>query len=617
MASLCARCLVLNSPKAKCFGSGTVGLAIFAACFTLFSLSSSPTIGWLDSPEFVAQAASLGVAHSPGHPLPALLGRLATLFPIGDIVWRVNLMSSLCAALAIASFFYCIRLFLSISAPALHKNWRTILAATIAMLLACSWAVWANATRAEVYALQALLLALSLYFILRYVVEDHPRDLFGASFSAALGLANHHVMMLMLFVPGLVFLFARSRRPSLAQIKYSLFIGLTGLSALLYLPLRSLAHPLVNFGAPHTLERFIWTLRGAAFSKSVAGAHVSSPFLDSLQILSALSASLSLPLLLLAFIGIFTGVQKPKLRPLSLFLCSVLALCITLRVLLGFDPSTADHHAYLLPALMVLFLFTALGIAQLCQWATHAVRPLPTAPALALFAIALIIPIQLWSNWQKSNLASSWGADEVARWELRTLPPRSLVLTAYFQTTFRQWALQVVDGARPDISLLDRSFLGYPGMPEEAMHADPSLTDLIRAPLRPGVPSPMALLQATAKARPVFVQLHPSVDLALQRAVLPAGPFARFVGSGLGVDDALIADRLARRQLQAIVKRGSPAEQHEAVGTLLWHDATRLDQYCTLGQRENAAEVYRQALTIAPRDEMLHEMALRCQLLTP
>ena len=42
--------------------------------FALYALTASPALGWLDAPEFAAAAASLGVSHSPGHPLVALVG---------------------------------------------------------------------------------------------------------------------------------------------------------------------------------------------------------------------------------------------------------------------------------------------------------------------------------------------------------------------------------------------------------------------------------------------------------------------------------------------------------------------------------------------------------------
>ena len=59
----------------------------------VYALTLRPTIGWNDSPEFVDTAYTLGVAHPPGFPTYALLGKLAALLPVGSIALRVNLLS--------------------------------------------------------------------------------------------------------------------------------------------------------------------------------------------------------------------------------------------------------------------------------------------------------------------------------------------------------------------------------------------------------------------------------------------------------------------------------------------------------------------------------------------
>ena len=44
---------------------------------------------------------ALGVPHPPGSPLYVLIGRVFTLFPIGEVALRINFMSALSSALAI------------------------------------------------------------------------------------------------------------------------------------------------------------------------------------------------------------------------------------------------------------------------------------------------------------------------------------------------------------------------------------------------------------------------------------------------------------------------------------------------------------------------------------
>ena len=87
-------------PPERCTLPIVAALFVFATAFVVYAWTASPAIGWLDSPEIVAASASLGVAHSPGHPMESMLGQLGALLPIGDLPFRVNLMSALTGALA-------------------------------------------------------------------------------------------------------------------------------------------------------------------------------------------------------------------------------------------------------------------------------------------------------------------------------------------------------------------------------------------------------------------------------------------------------------------------------------------------------------------------------------
>ncbi len=588
-------------------------LALFALSFAIYALTAAPAIGWLDSPEFVAQSLSLGAAHSPGHPLYGLLGYLASLLPVGDRVWRINLLSGACAAGSVSLLFLCAHVLIARIAPRVSARSCLWMAMSIALFAGASWALWSNAVRAEVYALQALLSTGALLALLHYEDTQATRHLLVASLVLALGLANHHLLTLTILVPGALFVFWRERRPGLRVAAMSAGVGMLGLCALVYLPVRSLRHPLVNFGAPHTLERFFWTLRGAAFAKSAQEAHVSTPLMDTVQVLDAVVDALSLPLLLLAIFAIYLGCRVAAQRRLTLFLAAIAIITIAVRVLLGFDPETPDHHAYLLPALLSLWLLAIAGIAQLCSLAVSARRPLRAAPALCALALALMVPIQLFGEWPRTSQRSNVAADEMAHWSIDALPANSLVLIAYHQTRFRLWALQAVEGARPDVSIIDRSFLTYPGMAGEAKHFYPELAALIDSPLRAGEPSPMPLLHELAKERPVYAELHPNLDLDLARALQPAGAFAR-LDAPANMHDT---ERAARRQLAALFADASLSERDDTRAALLWYDATTLDELCILGDKDRAREVLADALQLAASDQMLLEMASACGLSVP
>ena len=88
---------------------------LFVFPFLIYLLTLSPTIYVRDAGLSVAGAYSLGVANPPGFPIYYLMGRLFTLLPIGDVAFRVNLMSAFFGALAIMLVGRGIEVFLEIA----------------------------------------------------------------------------------------------------------------------------------------------------------------------------------------------------------------------------------------------------------------------------------------------------------------------------------------------------------------------------------------------------------------------------------------------------------------------------------------------------------------------
>src|SRR5262245_62207104 len=87
------------------------------AALWVYVLTLSPTVAWMnqgeDSGDLLAASATLGIPHPTGYPLFVLLGRLASLLPLGSVAFRINLVSALAGA---AGVFFLARLVLELSA---------------------------------------------------------------------------------------------------------------------------------------------------------------------------------------------------------------------------------------------------------------------------------------------------------------------------------------------------------------------------------------------------------------------------------------------------------------------------------------------------------------------
>src|SRR5436853_923547 len=166
-----------EKPRFACAG------AVAFVALLIYWATLAPTVTLVDSGELIVAASSLGVAHPPGFPLYVLLAYLATLFPAASVAVRVNFFSALCAALA--SGMLTLTVFEAMidtgasrlsSSRAAHKKKKGVSKETVAvesravramiafgpaigagLLMAFSRTLWAYATIAEVYTLNALL----------------------------------------------------------------------------------------------------------------------------------------------------------------------------------------------------------------------------------------------------------------------------------------------------------------------------------------------------------------------------------------------------------------------------------------------------------------------------
>lgn len=585
-----------------CTLAAVIGAVLFFAAFSIYAWTCAPAIGWLDSSEFVAAAAGLGVPHSPGHPLQAILGHAATLMPLGDVAFRVNVLSAaLSAAAVVVVYRSLLRLGRGLSPTA--KPWVSpLVAVVLSSSLAVSSATWMQAVRAEVYALELLLLAGALYAAVSYSLSRSRSALLVFSLITGLALATHHYMTLTFAVPAAV-LMLWTAWPRPGPLAASFTCAALGLASFAYLPIRASVDPLLNWGNPSTIARLGWTISGRAFTKSLGEEHASGAGLDAVQVVATLIAASPL-LPLLALLGLYLAIRIGRGRKLAACAAGMVLLASFGRIVLGFDPETPDHHAYLLPALLGLAVLAALGIHLLVAAVG---RHGPQAALIAALSVAGFAAFTTQTTWQMVDQGDSYAADEVARMGLEDLPPRAVALTSYFQTSFRLAALQAAEGQRPDVAIIDRSFLSYPGERETALRKHPALASLIESGLEPGRPVPLAALRSTATERPVAIELHFNLDRGYHQALHPAGAFASFETKE---EDQKLWSYI--QALRSVAERSSGSDQTWAKLHLLWTYYVHLLHACERREHATAQRLFAAAMELAPEDAMLQELATGC-----
>lgn len=588
-------------------------LALLLGLFVLlgYLLCAGPTFYWLDSSEFVAAAWGLGVAHPPGHPLASLLSRLLCLLPVGTLAFRVTLASALAAAGATSA----VALLTAEVLRAVRRvhplpDWIVPLAASSASLcVGLSYTLGFQAVRAEVYALNVCLLATAVWLLVRWDRTGDRRHLFAAALVLGLSLCNHHLLVL-LALPGiLVFVLLRARRPRPAAGRAVLGVvlaGALGLCTLAYLPLRARQAPLVDWGAPTTVERLYWTLSAQAFHKSLDKAARETVSHRAGGAAFAVLGGLGPLAALAALGGLYLLLRLRGTRHLALLLSALVATNLISPLLVGFDPLNPDAHGYLVVA--VAFLCPALAVfVAVVSGMTAGLRQgraLPAAVCLAAFGFPAYQGV---AHLPECDLRGHWAAEETARQTL-ALAPGSLLITSYFETVFNAWALQATGDVRPEVELVHRGFLGQPGYAEDLARRMPELAALVHAWRHAGRP-PLRLLDLAAQQRPVAVEYDLSLEPELAARLGPGGLMLPYGGRTEPAD----LERHVRR-VRHWTRAVGPVTEGETRRALAWTHYQLLQFACRRGLAELARFHDAEVHALAPRDARLAPLEATCGL---
>lgn len=377
-----------------------------------------------DPTEYTFVANILGIAHPPGYAFFTLVGKLfQTLVPIGDIPWRMHLLSA--AAATAATLFVCgtVRdaartLFTGQDDPADPSRapaWGLASGVFAALTVGLAVNFWQHAIHANPHIVTATFLAANLFFLTCWAARG-PRDnrwLYAFALSAGLGV-THHPLTVMSFPAYAVFiLVARPRiwrewRTLLGMIGFALL----GLAVWLYFPLRSPMEPAFGPSTMNTLDGFLDHVLARGLTESL-------PFFGPANIpnravvfWTILRLQYSLTVIFLAVLGIaWPAAERRLIRPdaPSPFPAWKLALLYGLAFLsnVAFVMSlrAQDIMAYILGPVLVIGLLAGIGLYGLMVLVTARLRAPSSILALLAAAIFLLGPgLQLARNAPRVSL---------------------------------------------------------------------------------------------------------------------------------------------------------------------------------------------------------------------
>jgi hypothetical protein len=458
------------------------------AALLVYRSTLLPTVSaWGDSAKFQYIAQVWGIPHPTGYPLYILLTRLFAMLPWGDIAYRVNLLSAVCAALAAAGLYLLAVRVIAIQ-PAGQRSLHPWSAAAAALSAAFSPLIWSQAVVAEVYALNAVFVVAALALVMRFLQTRRAGWLYA--FLLAYGLSfSHHASMILLLPAVLFWLLAALRN----MVSRALPVALAGvaLGALPY------AYILVRAaqGAPDSefpplagrplLIAFLDYLGGGQFRGAFFGV-----FGDGPAALWARAQQLGeVWWRQFGWWGIGLGMagwawlwrrDRVATAGLTLALLGEAIFALGYRII--------DPQVYLIPAILIWAVFIAAGLGWLAPRPGVGPHPLTPSPQsgegespplryaergpggalrsrawpagrrLAFFVLcAALVALPLLHNWPAADRSGDYRARRWAEGFLHDVQPQALLVLPqpyfYSQQQVLRY-LQVAEGVRPDVGFI-------------------------------------------------------------------------------------------------------------------------------------------------------------------
>ncbi len=442
-------------------GLSFIGIAFFL----LYVATLAPDILPADSGEFQLVAAELGVAHPPGFPLYTLIANLFTRLPIGpSAAYRVNLLS------AVISAFTLILVYLSV-----YELTRSVAAALLsALALGTATTFWAQATTANIRALNGLFVALALFALFMLAGEKLRLSSSGTGefkrgeaseretitylllflLSFTLGISHHGSLLFIGLIFLLVLFLARRDLFTRRYWPYYLLALIVGLLPMTYLLLRGAAGAV---GAPDSLT----TASGFLDHVLALGFRGDLFYFDEIsflwQRLMVMGDVFRFQFSRLLLLGFLAGLLQMLLRNRTLFI--LICGSIAIFTFIAATYRAPQSVEYLLPAYVILAVglgYTAglfrqqqfgYSFTQRYGWLKRVLAPLLVA---LLFVPAIGQAVTRFPGYVALHQDTS--ARDYAQPLLIDAPAGATILADWHWAT-PLWYLQLVESRRTDLTV--------------------------------------------------------------------------------------------------------------------------------------------------------------------
>lgn len=464
---------------------------LFLFFFLIYVGKVYPSLTVGDSGELITASWVQGIPHPPGYPLYVIAGKVFSFFPFGNVAFRLNLMSAFFGALTVAMLFaITVSIIKSIartassrnrscfSLPFSRQNIQTLnclvvlASALTAFIIAFSHTFLRHSVTSEVYTLNTFLIVLFFGYCMNCKGKRlGVKHLSFLAFIAGLGLGNHHTFVLV-FPSLLILIYPSFKLYGITgfakKVIMSSFFFIMGVSTYLYLPVRSIQNPLLDWAHPRYLENFLYSFLRQGYASGYGG-FLRTPETWMKQLGSIdLVTEFGMVSLIVGTFGLYNMMKEKRFFLLPL---TALFLCFTVLIIMlagDFDGELGNLVPFYLPAYLSFAVLVGIGFFRIMEnihyrWNG---RVTPLFAMLVVVVAAVSGPIQKsFANKTKDDfLAVDYGLNK-----LNSIHEGALYFAKTDTDGFALWYLQKVERYRADVDVIPVYFLGEKWYVNEAM----------------------------------------------------------------------------------------------------------------------------------------------------
>jgi tetratricopeptide (TPR) repeat protein len=409
--------------------------------FVVYQSTMSPIVYLGDSGELTAAAFSLGIPHGSGYPLYTLLGKIFCLIPIGNVGFRMNLMS---VFFAMATLWLVYSLIVRMTSSKLAASVGSLILAFVSVF-------WFQTVAAEVYVLHVFFVALLIRLLWQWDEKREFAVLVLLVFLTGISFGNH--LQTVMLAPAVLFIILSGDRKTLLNLKHVIVLSvffIVALTIYIYLPVRTDAGAAIHWGDPNTLERFLAHVSG----RSHRAGYVLTK--SSMEYLVRAKETLWFVWSQFSVILLFSVWGWLKLNTARWRIFYVLVIVFDFIYTIFLNIISLEITPFVLPTFLVLTLLAGVGIGDLLK----KVKALPSVGAGSqrmIRAACFLIPLTfMFVNYGRCNQSLNYTAYEHALNIFRTPESGDILFMEGDIFIFPVTYGRIVEKMGKDVTLYDR-----------------------------------------------------------------------------------------------------------------------------------------------------------------